>query len=190
MNDSEDLPELSDPLAQLFDWFCERAVSIGNPTAAISMEDAKAARPRPEDEAEEVEPGIIALMNHGYLQRSGWRQYVITQTGFESYARARITGYEETQEAVRDAVAATDHTDTDVIVASTGESRYLVNHILRVLQRHRDIGAFVAESNSIYVTRVSEAFKRQRANRRSDSAAGPAAGQIGGSPTRITSTLN
>jgi len=187
MNVSEDLPGLSDRLLPLFEWFCERAVSIGNPTASISMDDAKAARLRPGDETEELEPSIIALMNQGYLQRSGWRQYVITQTGFEMYARASIAGYDETDEAVRDAVAAVDHTDTDVIVASTGESRFLVNHILRVLQRHRDIGAFVAESNSIYVTRVSEAFKRKQAAHRSESAAPPASRQ--GAPDAIHSSI-
>jgi len=187
MTDSIDLPGLGENTRQLFEWFCERAVGTGNPTASIGVGDAKAAqRPsgaiaaeRPGGPIEEIEPGIIALMNEGYVQRSGWRQYVVTQNGFEIYARSRIGGYEATADAVRDAVSVVDHTDTDAIVASTGESRYLINHVLRTLQRNRDIAAFVAESNSIFVTHVSEAFKRQQTARRSESPTGPVAVRIG-----------
>jgi len=162
MNDSAELSALTDDVLEVFGWFCERAVQFGNPTALIKIEDVRAAHP----EGDAIESGVLALMDHGYLQRAGWHQYAITQTGFQLYARSHITNYDERENAVEDAVAATDQTNTEAIIARTGEQQYLVNHILRQLQTDRDIGAFVAESNVIYVTRVSAAFKQRQSARR------------------------
>ena len=166
MNEAEGAAQLSDRDLGIFRWFCEKAVSIGNPLASVGIEDVTADDGLPPIGSIEFGQSIIALIDRDYLQRSGWRRYAITLTGFEMYAHAYITDYSDTEEAVRAAVAVVDRTDTDDIVSSTGETRYLVNHVLRLLQRGREIGAFVSESDKVYVTRVSSAFKQQQSLRR------------------------
>jgi hypothetical protein len=148
----------------LFALFCERALAIGNLLSSINVQDIASGETLA-DLGGDVGQSLVVLMEQGYLHRSGYRQYAVTPVGFEMYALSSIEGYEERQNAVKDAVAAVEQTDTDSVIASTGESRQLVNHVLRLLQRRRDIGGFVTPSASYCVTRVSPAFKRERAER-------------------------
>jgi len=165
LNQTEGVLDLSDRDLGIFRWFCEKAVGLGNPLASVGIEDVTPDDGLPPIGGIEFGQSIIALIDRDYLQRSGWRHYAITLTGFETYARAYITDYLDKEEAVKDAVATVDRTDTDDIVATTGETRYLVNHVLRLLQRGREIGAFVSESDKVYVTRVSSAFKQAQGSR-------------------------
>lgn len=158
----DNFPGLSDKDLGIFGLLCERALSVGNLTASISIQDA-ASESTFTGLGGEIGQSLVVLMEQGYVHRSGWRQYAVTPQGFQRYARSYIEDFDRREAAVKDAVAAVEQTDTDSVVASTGESRLVVNHVLRLLQRDRDIGGFVTTSNSYCVTRVSPAFKRGRA---------------------------
>jgi hypothetical protein len=164
MNSIEGFPGLSDTDIGVLALFCERALSLGNLLLPMNLNDIAS-----EDTLSalggDIGRSLVVLMEEGYLNRSGYRQFAITPKGFEAYARSNIAGYSDGENAIRDAVAAMDHTDTDAVMASTGETRQMVNHVLGLLQRDRDIGGFRSEAGSYYVTRVSPAFKRKRAAR-------------------------
>lgn len=165
MNLLDEFSDLSSRDLHFFRRFCEKAVAMENPLGSTSIDDVITADQLSETDATEFGQSIIALMGQGYLQRAGLHRYAITLTGFESYARAYIDDYDRTKLSVQNAVATLGQTDTNAIVASTGELRYLVNHVLRLLQRDRNIGAFVAESNTMYVTRVSARFQGEQSLR-------------------------
>jgi len=162
---AENFPGLSETDLSVFGLFCERAVSIGNLLASINIQDVASTETLAELGAE-LAHSLDRLMDGGYLQRSGYRQYAVTPKGFESYARSYIEGYDDREGVVRDAVAALDQTDTEAVMASTGETRQVVNHVLRLLHRDRNIGGFVTASGSYCVTRVSPEFRLELAPRK------------------------
>ena len=164
MDSIENLPALSETDAGVFNLFYQRALALGSLRAAINVEDVS------EDtlsSGRDIRQSLLVLMEQGYLDRAGARRFAITPMGFESYACSNIAGYSGTEDAIQDAVAAGAQTDTDAVMAGTGESRQLVNHVLRLLQRKRDIWGFSSDSDKIYVTGVSAAFKREREAHRS-----------------------
>lgn len=164
MDSIENLPALSETDAGVFKLFYQRALALGSLRAAINVEDVSA-----EDtlsSGRNIRQSLLVLMEQGYLDRAGARRFAITPMGFESYACSNIAGYSGTEDAIQDAVAAGAQTDTDAVMAGTGESRQLVNHVLRLLQRKRDIWGFSSDSDKFYVTGVSSAFKREREARR------------------------
>jgi hypothetical protein len=163
MTTTNDFSLLSDKELSIFGTFCEQAVDSGNLLTSISLQDAASDKRLDGIGSVELGQSIIALMEQGYLQRSGYHRYAVTPEGFDRYARSYIENFAGREAAVKDAVAATDQTTTDAIVASTGEHGYLINHVLRLLQRNREIGGFVTASNGYCVTRVSASFKRLRA---------------------------
>ena len=160
MDSIENLPAMSEADAGVFNLFYQRALELGSLSAAIHVDDV-----RPKDvlpSGGDIRQSLLVLMEQGYLDRAGGRRFAITPMGFESYACSNIVGYSGTEDAIQDAVAAGVHTDTDAVMAGTGESRQLVNHVLRLLQRNRDIWGFSSESDRFYVTGVSAAFKLER----------------------------
>jgi hypothetical protein len=160
MNLTDQSPNLSERDSRIFRLFCEQAVAIGDPLASISMQDLTSDEGIGDMGSGEFNQVIVQLMEQGYLYRAGRMRYVITQSGFERYANEHIENYGQIENAVKDAVAAVDETDTNAIVATTGERKYMVNHILRLLQNRRDIGAFASTADCIHVTRVSNMFKQ------------------------------
>jgi hypothetical protein len=164
MDSIEGFPGLGDTDISVLGLFCERALSLGNLLLPMNLNDIAS-----EDTLSalggDIGRSLVVLMEEGYLHRSGYRLFAVTPKGFEAYARSNITGYSVGENAIRDAVAKVDHTDTDTVMASTGETRQMVNHVLSLLQRDRDIGGFRSEAGTYYITRVSPAFKRERAAR-------------------------
>jgi hypothetical protein len=165
VNNTDEFPGLSEKDLGVFGLFCERALTIGNLNASINIQDV-ASDITFSDLGGEIRQSLVVLMDKGYLHRSGYRQYAITPTGFQSYARSNIADFGDREDRIKDAVAAVEQTDTNAVVASTGDTRQVVNHVLRLLQRNRDIGGFVTESDSYCVTRVSPAFRKERATRK------------------------
>jgi hypothetical protein len=162
---AENFPGLSETDLSVFGLFCERALSIGNLLASINIQDVASAQTLAELGAE-LAHSLDRLIDDSYLQRSGWHQYTVTPAGFESYARSYIEGYDDREGIVKDAVAALDQTNTEAVMASTGETRQVVNHVLRLLHRDRNIGGFVTASGSYCVTRVSPEFRIELAARK------------------------
>jgi hypothetical protein len=164
MNLTEELPSLSDEELRIFRAFCERAVTSRNLLAPIAMDEVASSQDLADMDRNAVGRSAVALVEQGYLYRAGRAHYTITPGAFETYAQRYIERYEVTDAAVKEALATVDRTDTDAIVVGTGEPWYLVNHILRQLQRQREIEAFVSTADRIHVTRVSGSFKRKQAS--------------------------
>jgi hypothetical protein len=166
MNSTDIFPDLSEQDIQIFRLFCEKALASKDLLSAVSMEEVSGSEDLAGSGVGALGKSIVVLMDQGYMHRSGRFRYTLTANGFERYARAYIEHYDDKQNAVRDVIAAVDQTDTNAIVASTGEKKYLVNHILRVLQSHSDISTFVGTADSVQITQVSRSFKQEQAARR------------------------
>lgn len=161
MNAVEDLSAVDDNDVRLFRLFCERAVAVGNLQAPIDVQDVASASTL-ETLGSGLAQSLIFLIEQGWLDRAGMRRYAVTTDGFQRYARSYVDDYGSRANAVMDAVAAVEGTDTDAVMASTGETRLMVNHVLTLLQRDRAITGFLTESKGYCVTRVSPAFKQDR----------------------------
>jgi hypothetical protein len=133
---------------------CERALAIGNLLAPMSLQDVASAETVAELGGERSQ-SLTRLLDQGYIHRCGWRLYVLTATGFQRYARAHVADFERREDAIKDALVGVDQTTTEVVMARTGESRQLVNHVLSLLQRDRQIGGFLTAAGTYCITRTS-----------------------------------
>jgi hypothetical protein len=166
MTSADMFPNLGEQDVQIFRHFCDKALASKDLLSSVSIEEVSESPGLSDGKHGALGKSIVVLMDHGYLHRSGRFRYTLTLSGFEQYARAYIENYDDKQNAVKDVVAGVDRTDTNAIVASTGEKKYLVNHVLRMLKSHSDISAFVGTADSVQVTQVSQTFKEAQAARR------------------------
>jgi hypothetical protein len=133
---------------------CERALAVGNLLTPLSLQDV-ASEETLADLGGEASESLTTLLERGYIHRAGWRRYVLTATGFQRYALAYVEDYARREAAIKDALAGVEQTTTDAVIARTGESRQLVNHVLSLLQRDRAISGFRTASGNYCITRVS-----------------------------------
>jgi hypothetical protein len=163
VNAIQTLPDLEDDDVRVFSLLCEQALAVGDLRAPIDLHNI-ASEPASESLNNVLRKSLTVLIEGGYLDRAGSQRYAVTTAGFQLYARSYIEDYGRRESAVLNAVAAVDGTDTVAVMASTGETQLMVNHFLSLLQRDRSISGFVTESKGYCVTRVSPAFKRDRAS--------------------------
>jgi hypothetical protein len=161
MEEVEAFPRLNAGDQDVFGLLCERALALGNLLAPLSLEDV-ASEETLAGLGEEASQSLTALLEQGYIYRAGRHRYVLTATGFQRYALAHVEDYARREAAIKDALVGVEQTTTDAVIARTGESRQLVNHVLSLLQRDRGIGGFVTAAGNYYVTRVSSALKQGR----------------------------
>jgi hypothetical protein len=144
---------------------CERALAVGDLLAPMSLQDVASAE-TVADLGGEASQSLASLLEQGYIYRSGPRRYTLTATGFQRYARAHVADYERREEAIKDALAGVEQTTTEAIMVRTAESRHLVNHVLRLLQRDRQIGGFVNASGNYCVTHISRGLRHRQESQR------------------------
>jgi hypothetical protein len=165
MQPTDHFPNLGDDDIRLFRLFCETAVEQGNLLSPIRTEDVTSHVLLSDMGKELCGQSIALLREQSYLTRSGPQHVAVTVDGFDRYANAYGENYGEREQAVRNALATVEGTDTTAIVSATGEEAYLVNHILRMLQRRGAIGAFVNADGHMFVTRISPVLKQEQAAR-------------------------
>jgi hypothetical protein len=165
MKDVEIFPGLNARDQAMFALLCERALTTGNLLAPMSLQDVASAE-TVADLGGESSASLTRLLEQEYIYRSGWRRYTLTSSGFQRYAQAYIADYQRREDAIKDAVVEVEQTTTDAVMARTGESRTLVNHVLSLLQRDRQIGAFLTASGTYCITRIASTLRHGRERRR------------------------
>jgi hypothetical protein len=159
MHKAEAFPGLNTADQGVLGLLCERALAMGNLLAPMSLQDVASGETLAELGGEESE-SLTTLLEQGYIHRSGWHRYVLTRAGFQRYARANIADYRHREEAIKQALAGVTQSTTDAVMERTGENRVLVNHVLSLLQRDREIGGFLTASGNYCITRVSSMLKQ------------------------------
>ncbi len=161
MNATEAFPGLNAIDREVLCLLCERALAADDLLAPMSLQDIASGETLARVGGE-ASQSLTVLLELGYIHRSGRRRYVLTRTGFQHYARANIAGYVLAEEAIKQALADVTQTTTEAVMEQTGESRLLVNHILGLLQRDREISGFLTASGNYCITRVSSTLKQGR----------------------------
>jgi hypothetical protein len=161
MHEVEAFPGLNAMDREVFGLLCERALATGDLLDPMSLPDV-ASGDTLARLGGETSQSLTVLLELGYVHRSGRHRYVLTRTGFQRYARANIVGYGLGEEAIKQALAGVEQTTTDAVMEQTGLGRQLVNHVLSLLQRDREIGGFLTASGNYCITRVASTLKQRR----------------------------
>lgn len=113
----------------------------------------------------ELNDSMEILEERGYLSIShtlggGLNNFRITASGFETYAKSCIPGYQDIFKSVVVALVNKQLKDNLAIAAETGQTRFLVDHILDVLERSGHLKQSKTMGERQWIFSISPSLRR------------------------------